>query len=522
MIHSSSSSRSGPRAGRATRRSGRHAGRAAGILLAGGLALTASPGGVSPVSGDAPIRALPAPAGRPAGARSGVPPGVARGGALAADDGAAAASSCPADGRLVPAGTALQPLLDSARAGAVLCLAPGTYAGPLAIRAALTLAGPRSAVVRSDGQGRTIVVESAHAVLRGFTVDGSGQRYDKMDAAVYVHADSVEARGLAVRHALFGLVAEQSHGVVFADNDIAGDPATPVGIRGDGIRIWEVRGSRIEGNRVRDSRDIVVWYSPDNVLARNDVRRSRYANHFMYSSDCVVEDNDYRGNIVGVFVMYSHDLTLRRNVFADNTVSDGMGLGVKESGNLRVEDNLFAGDNQGLYLDTSPFRAGDSVWVRRNTFTLDGAAVTFHSSETRNVFTDNIFRYNDAQVAVEGRGNARGVTWDGNYFDDYRGYDLDGDGVGDVPYAPRSLSARLVSDHPSLRFFRGTVALGLVDVAAEVLPLLQPETLLVDPRPRTRQPPWTRGSALELRPGARASGLNANRDPGPGAGRREG
>ncbi len=442
--------------------SGRRVGRITVIVVAAGLAVAA------------------------VGRRPGVHPAHGARTPMAPDAG------CPAGATRIPAGAAIQPVLDAARPGSTLCLSPGSYAGPIVIRTALTLRGPRSAVVRSDGHGRTIVVEAARTTLRGFSVSGSGQRYDKMDAAVYVHADSVVVRDLAVRDALFGLVAEQSSGIVFAGNDILGDAATAVGIRGDAIRIWEVRGSRIADNRVRDSRDIVIWYSPGNVLSGNEVRRSRYANHFMYSSNCIVEDNDYRDNIVGVFVMYSHDIALRRNVFADNIVSDGMGLGAKESGNLVVEDNLFAGDNQGIYLDTSPYRAGDFVWVRRNTFALNDAAVTFHSSETRNVFTDNIFQYNRSQVVVEGRGNARGVRWAGNYFDDYRGYDLDGDGIGDVAYAPRSLSAQLVADHPQLRFFRGTVAVRLLDLTAEVLPLLQPETLLTDPRPRTKRPPWVR------------------------------
>ncbi len=396
--------------------------------------------------------------------------------------------ACPATARTAPAGVALQPLLDALPAGAVLCLLPGDHDGPLVIHSPLTLLGPGSAVIRSDGQGTTVRVLASHAVLRGFTVDGSGKRYDKMDAAVYVRGDSVEVRGLTIQHALFGLVAEQSRGVTFAENHVVGDPDLAVGIRGDGIRFWEVRGSAVLGNRLEDSRDIVIWYSPGNRIAGNTVVRSRYATHFMYSSDCVVEDNHYSGNIVGVFIMYSRDIVLRGNVITDNTVADGMGLGVKESGNITVERNRFVRDNQCVYLDTSPFREGDSMLVRLNTFALCNAAVTFHSSETHNTFAANAFQGNQSQVVVEGRGNARGVSWAGNYFDDYRGYDLDGDGFGDVAYELRSLSERLVSEHPALAFFRGTMALALVDVAAQVLPVLQPETLMADPHPRMTRP----------------------------------
>lgn len=165
-----------------------------------------------------------------------------------------------------------------------------------------------------------------------------------------------------------------------------------------------------------------------------------------------------------------------------------MGLGVKESGNLVVEDNTFLRDRAGIYLDTSPARQGDSVLVRANTLAGCTEAVTFHSTPTRITLADNVFVANMTQVTVEGRGNARGVAWVSNYFDDYQGYDLDGDGFGDVAYELRSLSERLVSEHPQLAFFRGTVALAMLDVAAQVFPVLRPETMLVDTRPRMAPP----------------------------------
>jgi len=40
--------------------------------------------------------------------------------------------------------------------------------------------------------------------------------------------------------------------------------------------------------------------------------------------------------------------------------------------------------------------------------------------------------------------------------------------------------------HESLRFFRGTPALSLLDLASRVLPVLAPKTILTDPEPRLR------------------------------------
>jgi len=395
---------------------------------------------------------------------------------------------CPPAGLRLPAGMALQTAVDGAAPGSVLCLEGGAYQGPVEIHGSITLQGPADATIRSDGSGTTLRVLADSAALVGFTVDGSGRRYDKMDAGVYLSGRGIEVRDLTVRDALFGIIAERSESVTIAGNHVVGLAELPVGVRGDGIRLWEVRSSLVERNHLESSRDILVWYSPGNRIAHNTVEHSRYATHFMYSDDCVVEDADYRENIVGVFVMYSRGITLRRNRVADNAFVDGMGLGVKESGNLVVEDNTFLHDRSCLYLDTSPFREGDSVFVRGNTFAGCDAGVTFHSSERRNTFVGNAFQANLTQVAVEGRGNAQGVLWRGNYFDDYEGYDLNGDGVGDVAYEPRSLSESLVARHPELAFFRGTVALELLDVAARVFPLLEPETLLTDPHPRMSAP----------------------------------
>jgi nitrous oxidase accessory protein len=394
------------------------------------------------------------------------------------------APPCPSGASVVSAGTELQAAVDGAEEGATLCLAPGVYDGPLVVQTPITILGPAAAVIRSKGEGTTVRVSANGAALRGFTVEGSGMRYDQADAAVYVRADDAIVSGLTVRGALFGVVVERSNRVAVTENDIEGIADLSVGLRGDGIRLWEVRGSTVAGNRLRDSRDILIWYSPGNRIVGNTVLRSRYGTHFMYSDDSVVEGNEYRGNLVGVFVMYSRGVLLRRNVLSDSGGFDGMGLGVKESGNLVVEDNAFLRDRACIYLDTSPARQGDSVVVRTNTLAGCTFAVTFHSTASSNTFADNVFVANTAQVTVEGRGNARGVMWDGNYFDDYEGYDLDGDGFGDVAYELRSLSERLVSEHPQLAFFRGTVALDMLDVAARVFPVLRPETMLVDARPR--------------------------------------
>lgn len=398
----------------------------------------------------------------------------------------------PPGGVEVAAGTDLQKIIDEAEPEAVLYLAPGDHGGPISIKRPLTIWGPRDAVVRSNGLGNTIDVRTDGVRLLGFTVDGSGERPDKMDSAVYAEGDDFEARGLRIVNAYFGFVVEKSKRATVAANEIVGDPKTPIGLRGDAIRFWETRESIIEDNRVTDSRDVLVWYSPDNRIVNNEISRGRYGTHFMYCDGGVIEGGLYRDNTVGVFIMYSRNVQIRGNLTAGSLGAGGMGLGVKDGGNLVVENNQFVRDESGIYLDNAPTRPGDHNRFQNNLIAFCQTGIVFHASLKRNAFLDNTMRGNQNQARVDGRGNALETTWEGNAYDDYQGYDLDGDGFGDVPHEARNLANQMIGRIPELAFFRGTPALGLLEAVGRVFPLFQPEAIFIDLQPRMK----TRGLGL--------------------------
>ncbi len=386
--------------------------------------------------------------------------------------------------RAITPGVGLQTALDAASDGDNLCLAPGSYAGPITVAHGVTLWGPRDAVVQSNGEGTTVRIAGAGAALLGVTIAGSGTRYDKQDAGLLVAADRVRIEGVVVRDAVFGITVEQAHEVVVRGNRIIGRPQPMLGLRGDALRLWEVYDSTVEGNAVVDGRDVVVWYSSRNRIVGNVVTGSRYGTHFMYSHQNVVAHNRYVRNVVGVFLMYSRQVELRDNVMAASGGAAGFGLGLKESSGLDIAGNVLVKNTVGIYMDSSPFQPGMPNRFEGNIVRLSETGVLFHSSPHENVFTANSFRDNFQQVRVDGGGDARDVEWRGNDFDDYAGYDLDGDGFGDVPYELRSLTNRLTSTYPSLAFLHGTPSLALVEAVSFIVPLFQARTLLVDPAPR--------------------------------------
>ncbi len=384
----------------------------------------------------------------------------------------------------VRAGEHLQPLLDSAREGDALCLAPGSYAAPVSLPPGVTLWGPSDAVIRSDGRGTTVTLRSRNRLL-GLTVDGSGTRFDVLDAAVKLdRGDDVTIEGVTVARATFGILIEQAKRVRLVGNHVIGNGGTALGMRGDGIRLWETYDSLVERNLVEQSRDLVVWYSSRNVLKDNEVRHGRYGTHFMYSHGNRVERCRYLYNEVGIFIMYSRDILVANSTMLGATGAAGMGIGIKESGNARIEGNVLVDNTIGLFLDNAPITLGEVNRFERNEIRLGDTGIAFLSTTHDNEFRDNELRDNHHTVRVESGGDALSLVWDGNLFDDYVGYDLDRDGVGDVPYELTDLGNALESQNADLAFLRGTPALALVSLAGHVVPLFAPKPVLRDLHPR--------------------------------------
>jgi nitrous oxidase accessory protein len=255
-------------------------------------------------------------------------------------------------------------------------------------------------------------------------------------------------------------------------------------LQGDGVKIWEAAQASVRDCLIEDSRDLVVWYSRGVVLERNLVQNSRYGTHFMYSHDSSVRHSEFLGNVVGVFVMYSSGIRLESNVLAGARGAAGLGVGFKESDSATLSGNQLIANTTGAYFDRTPRSSATPVSLSGNRLALNETALRLHSSEQGLSVTDNEFRSNAQALAVEGGGDALAVNFRNNRWSDYRGYDLDGDGFGDVPYQVEVLSSELKEDVPALRLFEGTAAFALIDAIAHAAPVFSSRLLLVDPNPR--------------------------------------
>jgi len=381
----------------------------------------------------------------------------------------------------------LQELVDKAPAGSVLKPPPGTYAGPVVLDKPLTIDGGGKVTIDSGDKGTVFELKTNDATLRGLHLTGSGDSHDSDDSCLDVRGHRATIENLVVDNCLFGIDLKQSNDSVLRGNRIRSKPFD-LGVRGDGLRLWYSHRNLIENNEVVDTRDMVAWYSNDNIFRGNVGKRSRYSIHFMFANNNIVENNRFYDNAVGIYFMYMEGGAARNNVISHATGAAGMAFGFKESSDIEISGNEIIYCAVGVGSDLSPFQPDTTIRFTGNRFAYNGIAVQLTSELGGNILKDNVFEGNITDVFQGGRGSGDKNTWIGNFFDTYQGFDRDNNGIGDTPHENFAYADQLWMEIPAARFFKNSPVLELLDFLERLAPFSTPELQLRDKTPRFNKP----------------------------------
>ena len=377
----------------------------------------------------------------------------------------------------------LQERVSAARKGDTILLEPGVYKGPIIIEESIILDGQGHATIDAGGKGSVIYLDTDGAQVKNLRLTNSGSSHNDLDSGIQVRGNFNVIKDNQIDNCLFGIDLQQSESNVVRRNEISSKPVD-LGMRGDAIRLWYSFNNKITENYIHDSRDTVVWYSKDNLIAHNRSTRGRYALHFMYAQYNKVENNEYWKNSVGIFLMYSDGVELTGNKVSHASGATGVGIGMKESSDVILKDNKLLYNAVGFYLDVSPFQPDSINKLENNLVAFNNIGVRFLNDWPGNHFINNRFKSNISQVAVSDGSTANRNVWDGNYWDDYQGYDLNKDGVGDTPYEYYSYADRIWMDIPAAQFFRGSPMLEVLDFLERLAPFTPPELVIRDRQPK--------------------------------------
>lgn len=393
-------------------------------------------------------------------------------------------AQAPREVRVSPAGPVRSVAAALARVadGGRVVVAAGVYREPtLEVTRPVTLEGEPGAVLDGQGKHQILAVRADSVTIRGLVFRDVGYSEIEDKAAIRI----TESRGCVVEQnvverGFFGIYLARVEGCRVAHNRLSSDRGTE-SASGNGIHLWTSRDVVVADNQVSGYRDGVYFeFVRASLAERNDSHDNiRYGLHFMYADSCRYLRNAFRRNGSGVAVMYAKVVEMTGNRFEDNWGAAAYGLLLKEIGDPVLRGNTFRRNTVALFSDGTTRLVAEG-----NTFAANGWAVQLQANSQDAVFRRNDFSGNTFDVATNGREPS--ATFAGNHWDDYRGYDRDRDGTGDVPHRPVRLFSMIVANsEPSMVLLR-SFFVDLLDAAERVIPALTPATL-ADASPAMRR-----------------------------------
>jgi nitrous oxidase accessory protein len=280
---------------------------------------------------------------------------------------------------------------------------------------------------------------------------------------------------------------------------IRGMRALRVADRGDGIHLWNDTGCTIDGNDIAGSRDgIYVYVSSHNTITRNVVHDVRYGVHYMYSQYNLLQDNVSYGNLAGYALMSSHHLKVIGNSSADES-SYGFLLNYiahSEIAGNRVHrikgqsddagGTIEGTEGKGLFVYLSQFNTFHDNLVADSQIGIHMTAGSENNRLWGNHFEDNRIQVKYVQnLAQEWSERGRG-----NFWSDYLGWDLDADGIGDIPFRPNDGVDVLLWKYPSARNLMSSPSVLLLRYVQRAFPVFTPPSVQ-DSHPLMKASPAT-------------------------------
>ena len=370
--------------------------------------------------------------------------------------------------------TTLQEAIRQAKPNDTIRIKAGTYREhDVVIDKPLTIVGEGNPVIDAEKKGYVLKITADHVSISGLTLRNVGQSYTKDYAAIYISkSQHFKVHDMTLENVFFGLLIEKSkHGIV-ENNVISGGFIDEAGA-GNGVHAWHSSDLEIKGNELHHMRDGIYFeFVKESVIENNRSHDNlRYGLHFMFSNHDTYHSNTFSKNGAGVAVMFSKFINMKKNTFDNNWGSASYGLLLKEIYDAEIEENNFSKNTIGIHVDGST-----RINYRHNTFWRNGWAIRVAGACYKNKFEKNDFLYNAFDLSYHSKLNDN--SFDGNYWSDYTGYDLDRNGTGDVPYRPVKLFSHIVHTTPEAIILLRSLFVDIVNFSEKVSPVFTPDNLL--------------------------------------------
>ncbi|HQZ92333.1 MAG TPA: nitrous oxide reductase family maturation protein NosD [Flavobacteriales bacterium] len=350
----------------------------------------------------------------------------------------------------------------------------GTYKeGTISINRPIVLIGLDWPVIDGEEKGDVLIVTASHVVIEGFVLRGTAISDMNDYAAINaIGLTDLVVRNNRIENCFFGIRLNSVLRALVERNVVTGDASVEENRRANGIHLWKCTGINIRGNRVQHHRDGIYleFVTDSHIDYDTSAFNSRYGLHFMFSHRDSYTHNIFEENGAGVAVMFTHHVTMTDNRFHNNCGASSYALMLKEINDVEIARNTFTDNTIAILLDGC-----NRGQIHDNFFGNNGWGAKLFANSMDCVFETNTFTGNTFDVTTNGDLVLSKLR--GNYWDRYRGYDLDRDGQGDVPYRPFGLFALVTERMPYAMVLSRSLMVQLLEQAEQLIPSLTPKAL---------------------------------------------
>jgi nitrous oxidase accessory protein len=366
--------------------------------------------------------------------------------------------------------------IKTAKDGDTILLNKGIYKeGNIIINKAVYLVGIDGPVLDGENKNEILTLTGKNIVIKGIHFANAG--YSSMNdyaALKIIDATNILIENNSIINASFGIHLANTINSVIRNNTIKGNDKSEH-LSGNGIHLWKCTDMQVENNSIQGHRDGIYFEFVTQSTIQNNLseKNIRYGLHFMFSSNDNYFNNTFRNNGAGVAVMYSHKVKMEGNKFEMNWGPSSYGILLKDISDSYIQHNTFFKNSVGIHMEGS-----SRINVSKNIFKENGWALKVQASCDDNNFFQNNFFGNSFDVGTNGSLVLN--KFYNNYWDKYEGYDLNKDGIGDVPYHPVSMYSMIVEQNPNSLILLRSFMVSLLDKAEKAIPSLASENLVDD------------------------------------------